>query len=72
MTLYLPDVIADNMGMSRDDARNLIDGGAVNLDGAPIGHGEYHASLLGDRQHTLMVRMVKWMPIEINLIKKEL
>jgi tyrosyl-tRNA synthetase len=40
-SVYLPGVIATEFGLSGSEARRLIDQGAVTLDEAPVGRGEY-------------------------------
>jgi len=44
LTVHLPAVIAAEFGLSRTDARRLIDQGAVSLGDAIVGAGEYDAA----------------------------
>jgi tyrosyl-tRNA synthetase len=39
--LNLPELIAEEFGLSRSEARRLVDQGAVSLDGEPVAAGEY-------------------------------
>ncbi len=39
--LHLPGLIAEQFGLSRSEARRLIDQGAVTLGSSPLGAGEH-------------------------------
>ncbi|MHB8491512.1 MAG: tyrosine--tRNA ligase [Solirubrobacteraceae bacterium] len=42
--VHLPGLIAGGLGLSRSDARRMIDSGGVSLDGQPVARGEYDVS----------------------------
>ena len=47
--VHIPAEMSEQLGISRSEARRLIDTGAVTLDGACLSAGEHDATLIGDR-----------------------
>ncbi len=55
--VHLPALIADAFGMSRSEARRLIDQGAVSLDEQPLAAGEH--DLAAERLDGVVLRVGK-------------